>query len=395
MDQEREREGDAVCSSRRSAVKPIRVAHLIETMHTGGAESVVASLINHQNPPFEPILICLKESGTSALGISRKDVEVIEIGKREGNDLSIPFRLANVLKERNISILHTHNWSVFFEGMSAAVVAGIPVRVHTVHGDFRVYPEGISYRFKEIFRHAVESLLTGVTGKIVAVSDDVRRSVCETLRVHPDKITIVNNGVDVSEKGPFNIRRNEEVGGREKERIIASVGRLAEVKNVPMLIRAVSLVNVPFPFRLLLVGDGPERGSLQRIANDLGLSEKVEFLGNRLDVRAILRAADLFALASMYEGISMSILEAMSMGLPVVATRVGGNPGIVSEGESGYLVNTDDPEGMAKRISGLLLDRELSLRMGRAGRTIVEERYSTRRMVRDYERIYMSLLPTG
>jgi len=329
------------------------------------------------------------------MGISGKNVEIIEIGKREGNDLVIPFRLAKLLKERNISILHTHNWSVFVEGMTAAVIAGIRVRVHTVHGNFGVYPKGISYRFKEIIRHAVESLLTGVTGKIIAVSDEVRRSVCETLYVNPRKIVIVNNGVDVCEKESCGLPPNAGDGELEKEHIIVSVGRLAEVKNVPILMHAVSLVDVPFPFRLLLVGDGPERGELQRIAYELGISEKVDFLGNRLDVRAILKGSELFVLASMYEGISMSILEAMAMELPVVATRVGGNPEVVSDGESGYLVSPGDPVGMARRISEMLLDKELRVRMGRTGRRIVEERYSTRRMVREYENIYSSLLATG
>ncbi|TFG38016.1 MAG: glycosyltransferase [Candidatus Aminicenantes bacterium] len=395
MDPGKERDGYAVCSSRRDVLKPIRVAHLIETMHTGGAESVVASLINHQDPLFESMLICLKESGTAAIGISRKDVEIIELGKREGNDLAIPFRLAKLLKERNISILHTHNWSVFCEGMTAAVLARIPVRVHTVHGDFGVYPKGISYRFKEFIRHAVESLLTRATVKIVAVSDDVRRMVCEKLYINPRKIVIVNNGVDVCEKESFDFRRNAEDVGGKREHIIVSVGRLAEVKNVPMLLHAVSKVDVPFPFRLLLLGDGPERKNLQQIASDLGISDKVEFLGNRLDVRAILKGSELFVLASMYEGISMSILEAMAMGLPVVATNVGGNPGVIAEGESGYLVNPDDSAAMAMRISNLLLDKELRLRMGRMGRRIVEDKFSTRRMVRDYEKIYLSLLPAG
>ncbi|TFG92147.1 MAG: glycosyltransferase, partial [Syntrophobacterales bacterium] len=121
----------------------------------------------------------------------------------------------------------------------------------------------------------------------------------------------------------------------------------------------------------------------------------VEFLGNRLDVRAILKGSELFVLASMYEGISMSILEAMAMELPVVATNVGGNPGIVAEGESGYLVNPNDPAAMSKRISALLIDKEMRLRMGRTGRRIVEERYSRHRMAGDYKKIYLSLLPTG
>jgi sugar transferase (PEP-CTERM/EpsH1 system associated) len=373
-------------------VIPLRVAHLIETMHTGGAEAVVASLIDNLAPPFETVLICLKESGTSTSRIRRKDFEIVEMGKREGNDPCVPFRLANLMKQRGVSILHTHNWSVFCEGMIAAVLAGIPARVHTVHGGFRVYPPGLSYRFKERTRHAVESLLVRATGRIVAVSEDVRRLVCGTLHVDPDKIAVVNNGVDVPDNAPCAYRPVPETGRKPGERSIVSVSRLAEVKNVPMLLRAFSRVDVPFPIRLILVGDGPEREKLRKMANELGIGEKVTFLGNRSDVREILADSTVFALASTYEGVSIAILEAMAMGLPVVATKVGGNPGIVTDGETGFLVDPHDPEAMAEKISLLLMDEKLRARMGGKGRTVVEGKYSTARMARDYEMIYLDLL---
>jgi len=371
---------------------PLRVAHLIETMQTGGAESVVASLIDNLRPPFKPVLICLKENGPSTSRIGRKDFEVVEMKKREGNDPSVPLHLASLLKQRGVSILHTHNWSVFCEGTIAAILAGIPVRVHTVHGGFRDYPPGLLYRLKERTRHAVESLLVRATGRIVAVSEDIRRIVCERLHVDGGKIVVVNNGVDVPD-GPHLAGLVDPENGRMfGERSIVSVARLAEVKNIPTLLQAFSRVSAPFPIRLKLVGDGPERRRLQELAIRLGIGDRVTFLGNRADVREILANSTLFALVSMYEGVSMAILEAMAMGLPVVAAKVGGNPGIVIDGETGFLVDPHDPETIADRISLLLREEELCASMGMKGKAFVVNKYSTTRMTSDYEKIYLDLL---
>jgi glycosyltransferase involved in cell wall biosynthesis len=162
---------------------------------------------------------------------------------------------------------------------------------------------------------------------------------------------------------------------------------------LPTLLQAVALVRQQWPeFRLQLVGDGHERALLERLTDELGLRACVAFLGERHDVPALLAQADFFVSSSRTEGISLTLLEAAAVGLPIVATRVGGNPEIVAEGRSGILAPAEESRALAAAIVAMCEARERWGEMGAAGREHVERHFEVRRMVDEYESLYESLL---
>jgi glycosyltransferase involved in cell wall biosynthesis len=171
------------------------------------------------------------------------------------------------------------------------------------------------------------------------------------------------------------------------------VGRLTPVKDVETLVRATKLaVQVDPTFRLEVAGDGPCLPALKRLTSELGLLDHIRFLGEVRDVPALLARASVFVLSSLSEGISLALLEAMARGLPVVATRVGGNPEVVVEGETGLLVPARSEVELAWAMQRLRNDPEGSRRMGEAGRKRVLQHFDVRQMVAAYEALYLDIL---
>jgi len=165
------------------------------------------------------------------------------------------------------------------------------------------------------------------------------------------------------------------------------------IKDQATLLRAARLVADADPeFRLDIIGDGPARGELLALREDLSLGDRVCFLGERMDVAGCLAACDLFVLSSETEGLSLTLLEAMAAGLPIVATAVGGNREVVVEGETGLLVPAKSPQALAHAIRCLLCDPARLLRMGRAARAQVEKEFDMRQVVVKYETLYRELL---
>jgi glycosyltransferase involved in cell wall biosynthesis len=175
--------------------------------------------------------------------------------------------------------------------------------------------------------------------------------------------------------------------------VIGTVGRLSFEKDYQTLLEAFALVVKQSPkARLLLIGDGPDRGKLLVLTEQLNLSGSVKFLGMRSDVPALLNALDIFVLSSISEGIPNTILEAMCVGLPVVSTKVGGVPEIVQEGITGLLTRSRDPQSLANALTKLVVSSSLRRKMGDAGKAIVRERFSLESMVKAYEENYVELL---
>jgi glycosyltransferase involved in cell wall biosynthesis len=173
---------------------------------------------------------------------------------------------------------------------------------------------------------------------------------------------------------------------------VVTVARLSPEKDIGTLLCALALAAPASPsLRLEVAGDGPCLPDLQRLVADLGLGERVRFLGQVRDVPALLARAGLFVLPSLIEGISLTLLEAMASGLPVLATRVGGNPEVVEEGQTGYLVPAGDPAALGEGLLRLWNDPADRLRLGEAGRRRVKEHFTIRWMVAAYESLYTGL----
>jgi glycosyltransferase involved in cell wall biosynthesis len=182
-------------------------------------------------------------------------------------------------------------------------------------------------------------------------------------------------------------------GITEANLVCGMIAILGTEKDHSTLIKAMPKIIPQYPnTSLLLIGDGPKRAELQDLVHKLGIADKVIFTGNRRDIPQLLATLDVVVLSSFYEGTSITLLEAMAAAKPVVASRVGGNPEVVEDGVTGFLVPPADPDALAFRLSQLLGDEDLRQKMGQAGRQRVEEQFSLSQMVANYERLYNQVL---
>ncbi len=357
----------------------VRVAHLVLSLQVGGLEKVVLDLARHADrATFDTCVLCLRASGPAPPRFERSGVSVHSLGLSELRRGHTLFRLIRWLLRVRPDVLHTHNPTPHLYGALAACAAGVPVLVHTKHG--RNYPESLR-------AVAWNRLASCLSDRIVAVSEDAAAVARRVEHVAGRKITVIRNGIDLAEFPPPGSR----TWGRGPAIHIARLIDLA--KDQTTLLRAARLVAEREPgFQLLIVGDGPDRERLTALAEELRLGGHVQFLGFRGDVSALLGTADLFVLSSVTEGISLTLLEAMAAGLPIVATDVGGNREVVVPDQTGLLVPARSPEALAEAMLRVLRDPDRARRMGAAGRQRVEDEFSLGRMVTEYGQLYLSLL---
>ncbi|MCP4350577.1 MAG: glycosyltransferase [Desulfobacterales bacterium] len=366
-------------------MKKIRIMHLIHELGAGGAENGIINQVNHINPNLFETSVCTFIRGGSQTGrLNRSRTSLFELGKKDGNDITLPFRLGKLLMKWKPHILHTHAWGTLCEGLFGAKLSNIPVIVHGEHGT-------IQQKKTNIY---VQRLVWGFTDQVLSVSHEHAKELAATIGYPRQKIRVVINGVDTerfSRKKENKIIRDS-LGIKKDDVVIGTLGRLVPVKNQSLLIKAFAVLTERFPnIKLMLVGDGPLKDDLTELANSLGLSSQVIFPGRRSDTPEMLNCMDIFALTSLSEGMSNTILEAMSSGLPVVATNVGGNPELVDDDVTGILVQSDNGKALADAFTALTENPDTRKDMGRSGRKRVENLFSLEAMVRNYEKLYLEL----
>jgi len=364
----------------------MRILHLIESLEFGGAEKVVVTLANAMARGHEVAVCCAKRDGELRRELDPA-IRVHCLDTREGQDLRLPFRLAALARREGAQVAHSHNWSLFIEAALAATRARVPVLVHTVHGPYLSHAPGWIGQLKRGLRHRLERRMASRFRSIATVSDSIARYVTEEIGLPAGRLVTVHNGIpDVLPGSNSAGRAAPEDAGAVR---FVSVGRLAAVKNQALLLRAFAQVRHSLPgARLVMVGDGPERASLAALVEELGLRDAVSLPGFRGDVREFLAGADVFVLSSRHEGISMALLEAMQAGLPIVATRVGGVPETVVDGETGLLVASEDLEGFADAMLRLARSPDLCAEMGRRGRALQAREFSLQGMTERYLQLY-------
>jgi len=355
----------------------IKVLHIVLGLQVGGLEKFVLDLLDKYPPDIKPIIICLE--GKGELGHQYDHLEILELQKVPGISLKVIRQLVSLIKLHKIDIVHTHNPAPHFYGAMAGLLTGRPV-IHTKHG--RNYPTEL----KKVWLNKISSFLTN---KIVAVSQNAADVCLEVEKIPSVKVTVILNGVDTNlfcASGDNN-RKNQEVVH------MGIVARLSAEKDHQTLLAACKiLTKMTTDFCLEIIGDGPLRSALEASVKDLNLEKYVSFSGMRHDVAMLLRNLDVFVLSSTTEGISLTLLEAMATELPVVATNVGGNPEVVIDGETGFIVPPQNPVEMANKLFQLIDDENLRRQMGKKGRLRVVENFSITETARQYEELYSSVL---
>ena len=356
--------------------QPIRVCHISMCLQTGGLERLLVDFAKfHDRKKFELQFLALSGDGQPAsdiraVGCSARVLnETLKINK-----LRSLVQLVQHLKKQRPQIVHTHNTYAQFYGAIAAKLAGVPVVINTQHG------QGCGSGWKAEWQFRIANRLTR---RVVGVSHDTATLCQQQDRRSKENVTTIWNGINLDRFGYH--------GGNTTPTAI-SVARLSPLKDFPTLLRAVPLVVSHVPdFRLKIVGDGPERSKLESLIDELNIRAHVELLGERHDVPDLLAQSGFFVSSSLSEGISLTLLEAMAIGLPVVTTSVGGNPEIVIEGQTGNLVPAGDPAALAQAIVNLCGERDLWCAMGTLGRQRVEQNFEIRQMIRNYEAMYEEL----
>lgn len=364
----------------------INIMHILHSFEAGGLEEVVINLINNLNLNLFNVCVCsLTKGGAFKNRISTK-IKIFELNKKEGNDYLIPFRLMKLFKQEKIQIVHTHNWGTLCEGAVGAKLAHIPIIIHQEHGTL------ISViKNKKRRRLTIKFLFNYIENQVIAVSNALKQAIIEFLNIDKSKIITIHNGIQIDK---FDIiidktSKRKELGLTDDDIVVGTIGRLVPVKNQKVLIQAIKyLLNRLPKIKLILIGKGPLEEELKTFTQNLNLTNKVLFLGQRNDIPELLKIMDVFTLPSLHEGISITLLEAMASGLPVVATDVGGNPEVVINGKTGILIPPNDHIKLAEAINDIIQDKNKATLYACTAKMQIKNKFSLEKMVNKYENLY-------
>jgi glycosyltransferase involved in cell wall biosynthesis len=370
---------------------PLHIAHGVLSLDVGGLERLVVSLIGAAARRGHHVsVVCIERPGKLAAEAEAAGARVVSLDKPAGRLPEYVERAAEILAALKPDVVHTHQIGAAWYLGPAAKRQGRPV-IHTEHGNHFVLAPDWRQRLKLrlLARAAARSI-----DRFCCVSEEIARAATRWRTVPQAKVEVIANGIPATlpEGLPQPQAVRESLGIPAAAPVIGTVGRLSEVKQQDMLIRAARRLSDRWPeLRVVIVGDGPERARLETVTREAGMSDRVLFLGYQSCPEQFLNILDVFALTSRTEGFPVSLLEAWRAARPVVATAVGGIPAVVAEGESGLLVPAGDEAAVASAIGRVLESPDFAARLGRAGQETLIKRYSLERMAAEYERRYREL----
>jgi glycosyltransferase involved in cell wall biosynthesis len=365
--------------------------YVVDHLKVGGAQTHLVQLLSRlDRRRFQPMVCALKAHGELAQVLRSMDVPVFDGGLgpslKSWGGLGVLRRLIRLMKLQQVHVAHSYLFHPNVLTPIAARVAHVRVAIASKRSLDR-YPSPMP-------RYACK-LGNALADRITVNAEAVARFVAAEEGCPRDKMVLIPNGVNEAALHLSADGRGKrcELGVPLEAPVVGVVARLAWKKGIRHLLEAApGLVGTLPELRIIIVGDGPLRSDLEALASSLGIRQHVMFLGSRQDTLELLSTFDVFVLPSDIEGMSNALLEAMAAGRPVVATDVGGNPEVVVDGETGFLVPPGDGERMAAAIVKLLESPDMAEEMGAAGRRRVTEQYRVEIMVRRIENLYDSLL---
>lgn len=370
---------------------PLRVLHVLNRLATGGTENIVLKLVGGLNEDiFEHRFAALRGMDPALDRLKIPGGALLLEGKEDSGYEFLVLRLARIMRAYRPHIVHSRNWGAI-EAIPAARLAGVPVAIHSEHGYELDMLGGLPKR-RRIFRRAAYSMADAV----FTVTRELRNYHAEQAWFSTNRIRVIYNGVDTQRFSPrpeLRAALRKQFGLPENRFVVGTVGRTVAIKDHPTLLRAVEIMaNKGIDVHALLVGSGPELERNQQLVRDSAvLAGRVTFIPSCDQVPDLLKVMDVFALTSISEGMSNTLLEAMATGLPVVATAVGGNPEVVAEDATGWLFRAGDAETLSSRLALLASQEELRRRFGAAARERVIARFSLAHMLDEYSQLYLEL----
>jgi len=374
-------------------LRELRVLHVVSVPGIGGAQAYVESVIQRLGQlHYRPAVACNAEPTLVARYAPWAEVFPIPIpyGVSPWHDLCFFVRLLRLLRRERFDIVQTSAAKASLYGRLATRLVGVPVVIFTAHG----FPfHDFMHRLLRWGLITLEKVLSRwCTDMVVSVSEADRRYAISKGIVPADRIVTIQNGIDLDRPIPKHDDARRALALDPQAPVVGMVGRLSRQKAPEDFLRVAALVAREFPDAIFLVaGDGPLRDSLERLAANLGIANQVRFLGFREDIPLMMAALDVFALSSLWEGLPLTILEAMAASKPVVATAVNGVAEVVQHGSTGLLARPQEVHQLAAHIATLLRDPARARAMGEAGRRHVCEHFSIERMVAQLSDLYQAL----
>lgn len=374
---------------------PPLIVHIIHRLDIGGLENGLVNLINRMPPErYRHAIVCMKDYTDFSRRIQRDDVTLHALHKREGNDLAIHGRLWRLLRQLRPAIAHTRNMATL-EMQTTAALAGVRCRVHGEHGWDIGDLDGSRAKNRWLRR-----LFRPFVSQYIVLSRHQRDYLAERIGVPATRINHICNGVDTQRFHPAQRAQATALPpgfAPPGTLVIGTVMRMQPVKAPGILIDSFLGLLDQEPaarerLRLVMIGDGPLLPELRERIAAAGAMDLAWLPGARDDIPDLLRALDVFVLPSLAEGICNTILEAMASGLPVVATRVGGNPDLVVAGETGQLIAAASTEELTEALRQYLREPSLIRFQGDGARTRAEQEFSLDTMVERYLSVYDRLL---
>ncbi len=343
----------------------MRILHLINDLSAGGAQSGLYYLLkNSLTIPDYSVDVCvIHEQGEFGRTLQEVGIRIHRLGIQNRYSPIIAFRLYRLIKRGDYQVIHVHLFPGLYWG---ACIAWVFPNIRWIYTEHSVWNKrrGLSWA------RGLESWAYRQYDQVIAISESAGQSLLSWQPGLKEKLSIIPNGIDLS---LFDIteervrQKRIELGVEGETKVILYAGRLVKEKGADILLEAAGLMDIP-NWRLLIAGNGSEKINLVSLCSALNMDEKVHFLGTRSDIPELMAASDLVVLPSRWEGLPLTLLEAMAAGKPVVACQVGGVPEVIKDGVEGYLVPPENPEAMKVAIEKILKDPGRANILGQAGK---------------------------
>lgn len=369
-----------------------KIAYFIDSDDPGGAENLVIKICRGLNrKKFIPVVYHFGnrwlQKKCNECGIHSVLVPGHSLYKSIKTIPLFSLIFARFLFQQNVDILHSHLFGSITGASFSAFLAKIP-HIGTLHDIYTVEENKTKFRLLQL------SSLLGT--RLITVSQYMHNYFNSLGKLPKGSFYTILNGVDLKEfNGNIDLKKRSGLGLGSDETILICVGRLVKIKGYNILIEAISLLHSDVAFKLIIVGDGPDRENIEYLISQKRLKGKVKLLGQKDDVPDLLKLSDCFVLSSYSEGLSCSIIEAMAAGLPVVATDVGGNRELVKDGVSGYIVPPGDATVFAKRLQSIINDKNKRKSFGNMAFNIAKNNFSIEKMMNEYVCQYIEMTANG
>lgn len=363
-----------------------RILHLTFDMGIGGTEQVITQLVNNLDTSlYKSSIACIEgEVGLLGRALQDKGIEFLVFSREPGFDLKLIIQIRAALQHHQFDIIHCHQYTPFVYGVLAALFSKTKV-VFTEHGRF--HPDSYSWK-----RRLVNPLLGCSAKAIVAISKATAKALAHYEWFPSKSIEVVYNGIQVSGAVQHGDGQRKALQIGAEELVFGTIARFDSIKNLPMMIKSFRSVSTTYPgARLLLVGDGDERHYLEALVEEYNLQDKVIFTGYQHNTLPYMSVIDIYLMTSFSEGTSMTLLEALSMGICSIVTGVGGNIEIVEHEVSGVVVESADVAGLADWMLKLAADPAKRQLLGEGGKRVFAGRFSVDKMIEKYSDIYQRI----